>query len=415
VKLQSSQNQSPTQFFLLGVTATALVLALIILSPVRRFGASIFGDVLGLRQDSAGLFEGRSTPWGKLEVTELPLPTPEGFFPGRAERLQKTSWFFQNFTESELARFLLSCDLTAIQRQVLLDKRCWRIESNGCVVTPPEALVWYLKSSSRRKIYSILGQSPVNVPQCYAFSFPAGTFADFLERNGVIPRNVNKISRLAYTVSSVTYFADLQAVRAVLTSVEFEKLAGALHATPAVALRLCVTPSSDVRTLIKYWGRGGRENAIKPLLTALSRAPGGTSIDISCLLPPFARDRLYTYPVSWNDPAITREDCFFTAMNFFHETPDTNFFNSDYIQTILCNDFVRVTGRPAYGDLVGVLNPTKGIVHMCVYIAKDFVFTKNGADRAQPWVLMRMDNMLRAYRSSQDPAQVIFFRRQTAA
>jgi hypothetical protein len=231
----------------------------------------------------------------------------------------------------------------------------------------------------------------------------------------VIPRNVNKISRLAYTVSSVTYFADLQAVRAVLTSVEFEKLAGALHATPAVALRLCVTPSSDLNTLIKYWGRGGRENAIKPLLTALSKVPGGTSIDISCLLPPFARDRLYTYPVSWNDPAITREDCFFTAMNFFHETPDTNFFNGNYTQAILCNDFVRVTGRPAYGDLVGVLNPTKGIVHMCVYIAKDFVFTKNGVDRAQPWVLMRMDSMLRAYRSPQDPAQIIFFRRQTAA
>jgi hypothetical protein len=281
------------------------------------------------------------------------------------------------------------------------------------VIKPPEALIWHLKSAARRKIYSILGQRSANLPQCYPFCFPAETFADFLDRSGLIPRNVEMVRRLAYTAAGVTYFADLETVRGVLSSVEFEKLAGALHETPAFALRLSVTPNSDINALLKYWGKGGREKAIKPLLTALARVPGGASINISCLLPPLARDRLYTYPVSWVDSAVTREDCFFTAMNFFNEIPDTNFFNGTYIQTVLCKEFARISGRPAYGDLVGVLNPNKGIVHMCVYIAKDFVFTKNGVDRAQPWVLMRMNDMLRAYRSPQDPVQVIFFRRQT--
>ena len=66
------------------------------------------------------------------------------------------------------------------------------------------------------------------------------------------------------------------------------------------------------------------------LLSVPHAAPGGAAVNISYLMPTFARLRLYTYPDSWNDPDTSKQDCFFTTMNFFNETPDTNFFDAGY-------------------------------------------------------------------------------------
>jgi len=335
--------------------------------------------------------------------------------PDQTERLQQARWFFENFSETDLTRFLFSCDLNTIQRKVLLDRRFWRIETNGCVITPPEPIIWYLSSASRRKIYSVLAHSAVNYAQCYPFRFSAGTFDDFLHHSGLTDESAGKIQRLAYTSSGIDCFTDLEAVQSALTADEFENLVGALYQTPAFSLRLRVRPDSDIDALVAYWGKGGREELIRPLIKALAKVPAGASINIGFLLPPFARNRLYTYPVSWNDPSIEREDCFFTAMNFFNKTPNTNLFDWNYARNILDNEFVPAAGRPTYGDLVAVSNPSGAVIHVCVYIAKDFVFTKNGLDRAQPWVLMRMTDMLTIYRASAAPGQVQFFRRRTAA
>jgi hypothetical protein len=48
--------------------------------------------------------------------------------------------------------------------------------------------------------------------------------------------------------------------------------------------------------------------------------------------------------------------------------------------------------------------------HMCVYIAADVVYTKNGVDPKQPWVLMRMKDLLALYTSDQ-PQQWRVFRK----
>jgi hypothetical protein len=48
---------------------------------------------------------------------------------------------------------------------------------------------------------------------------------------------------------------------------------------------------------------------------------------------------------------------------------------------------------------------------MCVYLAADVVFTKNGANAIQPWVLMRIPEMLGVYQRLQ-PYQIVFYRRK---
>jgi len=102
---------------------------------------------------------------------------------------------------------------------------------------------------------------------------------------------------------------------------------------------------------------------------------------------------------------------FFTAINFFNDAPDTNLFDHTYAKTILDNEFLPASGQPTYGDLVAVSGHSGAVIHLCVYIAKDFVFTKNGLDCAQPGVLMRMTDMLRCYCVPAMPRRVILFRR----
>jgi hypothetical protein len=47
-----------------------------------------------------------------------------------------------------------------------------------------------------------------------------------------------------------------------------------------------------------------------------------------------------------------------------------------------------------------------------VYLAEDFVFTKNGAAAEQPWVLMRLSDVLRLYSCPDREGCLSFFRRK---
>ncbi len=354
-------------------------------------------------------------PWGKLDALEIPLTNPDLVLPNQSEHLQQPRWFFADFSEARLTRFFNSCDLLPVQRRILLDKRYWNVCSDGCEVSPPEALVRSLHSDSRQRIYSVLARSPANHPQRFPFRFPPGDFEARLDETRLPAADVTRMRRLAYTNSGTICFADLQIARDILSPEEFRGFLGNICETPAFILRLQVGPKSDVDALANYWGKGGREQRIKPLLKALARVPGGGAINVSYLLPPFARLRLFTFPDAWNDPTAARQDCFFTSMNFFNETADTNFFDAAYAQKFLDTEYTPVADDPQYGDVITLMGPEGNAIHMCVYLAGEFVFTKNGADHAQPWVVMRMSDMLAIYLAPEKSGHMLVFRRKDMA
>ena len=340
------------------------------------------------------------SPAGELEAVELPLANTEGLLADAAERLLPPRWVFENLTEIRLMRFLRNCGITRYQVRVLLDKTCCTVKERGCEVTPPEFIIWQLSKENRQKVYTALARSPNNYAQRYAFRFPQGTLEERLHLSGLSKREVQIVSRLTYTNNlGLECFSDLQTVRDVMSTNAFNNLVGALYQNPAFNLRLRVAPESNVNQLAEYWGRGGREQLIEPLLKALRRVPGGGLINVSALLPPFARLRLFTYPNAWADPTAARQDCIFTSLNFFNEQPDTNFLDAAYVQKVVSSEYATVNGvDPAFGDLISLVDEkTDSVVHMCVYIADGFVFTKNGISRQQPWVLMRLTDVLKEY------------------
>jgi len=50
-------------------------------------------------------------------------------------------------------------------------------------------------------------------------------------------------------------------------------------------------------------------------------------------------------------------------------------------------------------------------IHMCVYIADDVVFTKNGASLVAPWTLMKLPEMLKVYQPEQ-PIVLVGYRKK---
>jgi hypothetical protein len=355
-------------------------------------------------------------PCGKIKASAIPFADPNGVFPDRDERLRPAKWFFEGFSKTSLSAFINSCELTPAQKKSLLDKNSWIVATNGCAVTPVPQVVLSLAPQSRQKIYSVLARSSANYPQCFAFTFPLDGFDSKFKESGLPAAKLEKIRSLTYTNAGELCFADLQAAETVLQPSEFNELVQTLCAVPVYLLKLRVTPESDVDSLVKYWGKGGREKFVAPLISSVARVPGGATINISYLLPPFARLRLYTYPDEWNDPTISAQDCIFTSLNFFKTTPDTNYLDQAYREKTLNTEYAPIEDDPSFGDLVALVGADGHIVHVCVYIAEGFVFTKNGSNRAQPWVLMKMPDMMLVYNALEKSRRIVFLRqKQTPA
>jgi hypothetical protein len=366
------------------------------------------------RLDGASLFNDGTaiSACGKIEAIEIPLANTDGIFPDREQRLAHPKWFFENLSESQLTRYLKSCDLRPEELRMLLDKSTWIVLTNGVEVSPPEQLIWSLKPQTRQQLYSALSRSAANFPQCFPFRFPLNGFDERFRRSNLPLEEIEKIKRLSYTDSGCVCFTDLASLKPVLSPGEFNDVIETLYQVPAYILRLHVTPDSDIEALVQYWGKGGREKLIAPLLNSLAKVPGGGSFNISYFLPEFARLRLYTYPYAWSDPSVSKQDCFFTSMNFFNTKPNTNFLDRAYTARVLQNEYVRVEQRPSFGDVVALSSSAGDIFHTCVYIADDFVFTKNGVDPEQPWVLMKIVDMLMLYYPTDRSGHISFLRRR---
>jgi hypothetical protein len=182
-----------------------------------------------------------------------------------------------------------------------------------------------------------------------------------------------------------------------LTREEILCLGRAISQTPTLMMKLWVTPDSDIEALVSYWGRAGRGGAMRSFLKSLSKVPGGCAVSVSFFFPAFARMHLFTYPDVKTDPDASRQDCFWTAMNFYREEPDDRFFDWEFTRKTLGTDYVPVTSGRVFGDLILLADERKNAVHLCVYVADDVVFTKNGADLMQPWVLMHLPEMMKRY------------------
>jgi hypothetical protein len=129
------------------------------------------------------------------------------------------------------------------------------------------------------------------------------------------------------------------------------------------------------------------------MLESLTKLPQGARMDIVELLPPLPSAELYSYPFPSTNPADLHKDCHYTALNFFRETPDQRFTDPNFVKQTLLNDYYPVLADPRYGDIITLVRQDGSIIHSCVFIADDIVYTKNSGNFRDPYIFMTLSDM----------------------
>jgi hypothetical protein len=388
--------------FLAGVGMTSALLGLM---PTRG-GASLRGQV----EASARL--SNAPPWGRLERIPITLERPDESFVDTNTPVPPTTWFFGQHSQAEVRAHLSAPDLPpALQRQ-LLDGSRWTGLSNGWLLHPPADAVIALSPEARHRLYGLLRQYPENPLHRSPIRIPQADFDRWLAECGLPADKQALFRQLTWVEGNTVLFADFEVLEARCTVAERMRLAKSVARSPGLLLNLRLDASTDVDALLRYWGRGRRAQAMKPFLEALTRVPGGATVSSSFLFPPFARTRLFTYPDPKTDRLAARQDCLWTSMNFFNDRPDNRFFDGDFIRRTLDTQYVRVATNWVFGDVLLLLDGAGETLHMCVFVAEDVVFTKNGLDPIEPWRLMTLADMLAIYNTSTNGLHLAAFRRK---
>lgn len=353
--------------------------------------------------------DGTNSPdgWQNWEYATIKLQRPEDTLPPIDMKPPDILWLFKNYTPDAVEKLIKGCNLDPVLEKDLLDKTRWRIEPAGVVISPTPQTVKDLPLEARKTIYSILRQYPENFFHFNPFRLDVSELDKWLAESGLTPENQLLFRKVSWTEGNTVLFYDYQLFEYVSNPQEKRRVARALSQVPALLMNLRVTPQTDVDAVAKYFEKGGRGREMKSFLESLTKLPDGRSVSVSFFLPTFARLRLYTYPRV--EPGKKNPDCFWSAMNFFNEVPDDRFHDPQYIQHVLQTQYSMIKTNYTFGDLLLLLEGEDKAIHMCVYIADDVVFTKNGAQDLQPWILMKLPDMLKIYQTDK-PMRILAYR-----
>ena len=326
-------------------------------------------------------------------------------------RLGDGRWYFAAKDQMEVKRIVLEAGLTAEQSATLLQTLQPVGDRPGLMaVVPSTQLIRELSPGIRSSLYETLARLPENLAQFEPFRTTDLYLDDWLDPKVLPPALIAQVRSLLWRRGNSVLFSDYNTVADSITSPsEKLKLLGQLTRKSSLVIKLRVPSQGDVEPLVEYWGTAGRRDRVRPILAAIARSGGG-DLDISNLLPIFARTRLYRFPepLAGSDlgPA-----CHWTTFNFFNMgTPDDAFHNVDGIEKALRENYVVAKGEPRFGDVVLLTLPDGSSIHSAVHIADGIVYTKNGPSLATPFVFSTVQEMLAFYPNSQS-IRLTYYRR----
>jgi len=349
--------------------------------------------------------------WGQLTMHDIDLEQPEEYVAYEINTNSEETWTFEGMNPDAVRPVMQSSGLSEEQIGQALSPSCMVYSDSNTVITPDKNLVFSLSPDVRARLYTTLRRFSSNGLMQFPFIFPGYTFATRVDKTGISDSALALIQKSLYPRGDGQCFSDLEALlHCIPDEAERMQTVKALSHQSAVLMGIRVWPDSDIDKIINYWSwpAGVRIVDVRPFLESLKREPDGGAASILYFLPPFARARLYTYPLpsQAGDPSM---DCHWTTMNFFNETPDNRFSDPKYTVDYLLSHYYKIGKPTVYGDLIFLLNKNGDAIHSAVYLAGDIVFTKNGNNFAQPWMLMHLKDLLDEY-SVDGPPDVIFYR-----
>jgi hypothetical protein len=389
----------------LAVVGALLVLAGFCLSAIPKLfsakaaPAAANGAIAGPSGTLSGQVRlGKPGPWGLMQYLPIGMEFPDELVVVAPQDDQPIRWFFKGYTKDRALEFLRSAELSSSQFDSI-EKASWTADGDGAWVTPGDDWILGLSPASRAKIYNLLVEYPENSTPIEPICFKVVDLERRLKASGLQESSLKLFRKLLYPRdSSLWLFADTQlAIRRLPDDNQRRSLVKMTSWNPAILAQLKINKDSDLNTLVSYWSVGGRRNDVALLLDSLQDVEGGCNLNIVCLLPPFMRDRLYTYPRPSVRPGDPVQDCFWTVFNVFNEQLDNQVVDKAYRQRLFDTEYYNIPQPSQLGDIILLATRSNKALHAAVYVADDIVFTKNGILAGQPWLLMHYEDMLNTY------------------
>lgn len=350
-------------------------------------------------------------PWGQLTAQPILLEAPQSLLSPNF-RLGDGRWYFAATNGGEVDRLVRAAGLTPEQSALLLQTLQPVAGQPGLMAAiPSPQLLRELSQEVRSALYEQLAKVPNNFAQVEPFRTTDLYLDDWLDAAELPAEIVAQVRSLLWRRGTSLLFSDYNLVADSITSPAVKmKLLGQLTRKASLVIKLRVPNHGDVEPLVDYWGTQGRRDRVRPILASVARSGGG-ELDISNLLPIFARMRLYRFP----DPLPGTDlgpACHWTTFNFFNMgAPDDSLHVVEGIEKVLRENYVLATGEPRFGDVILLTLPDGSSIHSAVYIADGIVFTKNGPSLATPYVFSTMEDMLAFYPTS-ERIKLTYYRRK---
>jgi hypothetical protein len=304
--------------------------------------------------------------------------------------------------------------LSAAQVDAAFAPGCATENSSGTVLQPSENFLLSLDAAARGKLYLALAGLGANLYLDFPYIFPGNMVESIYRDPRLNADDVVWFKKLLYPNGGAQQLSDyLFLLGKIPTAERRVALARAMSRQSAVLAGLSIRPDTDIDKIASYWGTlpNVRFTDIRPLMESLKQLPEGGNISLMYLLPRFARERLYTFPLP-PQPGEPTMDCHWSTFNFCNETPDNRFNDSAYAVPFIQKNFYQIAAPSRYGDVLLLMNEKGEVKHSAVYLAADLVFTKNGDNYRQPWMLMRIPDLQACYPAT-PPLKAIYMRRKT--
>lgn len=357
----------------------------------------------------------RSGPWGDLQEWDIRLEQPLEYVGFERIAGDGPIWSFGTFSPHAVHDLLISFGCSEAQTEKFLRTQM-QGTGNVLILKPDAESILSLAPEVRSKLYLALGRNSSNRFQASPYYIPEGDPQRLFKDHGPLDSGVlSTMGKLLYKRNGFTYFSDPELVIGRIAS-EKDRMAflQGLTSQNSVGLNLLIRNNADIDKPLNYWAlsmSGVLLKDLKPLLEAQRRLPQGGSISILYLLPPLARERLFTSPLPPKPDDDKLPDCHWTALNFFNLSPDPKMSDVEHASRFISENYYEIAQPAIAGDLLLLLDPQGRVVHSAVYLADDVVFTKNGINYAQPWILMRIKDLQGSF-SALEPMKVAYFRRR---
>jgi hypothetical protein len=418
VKKQNKKSQQSESGVVLHVNllgAVVFSVALVLAAAMVTYGVTRSGH--GQRVSATEVDLGNPpapaqvSPWGELSLRDIKIKPPEEYLAFELQHITPPAWNFNGTSVDRVKQVMLASGLTAEQVNSTLVSSKVTISANTVTVKPDNALVASLSPQTRAKLYHELGRNAGNEHMKFPFCYSPGEFEETFAAEKISPSTTALVKKLMYSRGDLQCFSDYELVLLQIPDKDEQmRLLSVLSGQSAVMAGVRIRPETDLDKLLGYWAWPGgmRAKDVEPLLESLKSVPDGR-IGLVYLLPQFARQRLYTFPMPSRagDPAM---DCHWSTMNFFNETPDDRFTDPAYTVKYLEANYYQIAKPTKYGDIVLFLEgESNNAIHSAVYLCDDIVFTKNGNNMTQPWMLMHLKDLATKYESD-GPGRMLVYR-----